>query len=109
MVHRRKLLAGIVAAAGLALPRPLRAQDAEGEEPEPQEPEAEEPETPEDEPQEGPPADPPPDRARLKCKNTSCTCTVAAGEKFCGVHCQSTENTIQVDCTCGHEECGSVF
>jgi hypothetical protein len=43
------------------------------------------------------------------CKNSPCTCPVERGEKFCSVHCQSTGNTIQIDCDCGHESCGGDF
>ncbi len=40
-----------------------------------------------------------------KCKNTPCACQVEKGEQYCSVHCQSVENTIQMDCDCGHEAC----
>jgi hypothetical protein len=48
-------------------------------------------------------------RAANTCKNSPCTCAVERGEKFCSVHCQSTENTIQIDCDCGHADCGGDF
>jgi hypothetical protein len=43
------------------------------------------------------------------CKNAPCTCPVEKGEKFCSVHCQSTEHNIQIDCDCGHETCAGDF
>jgi hypothetical protein len=43
------------------------------------------------------------------CKNPPCGCPVPDGEKFCSVNCASTENTIQIDCDCGHEACGGDF
>ncbi|HVF43471.1 MAG TPA: hypothetical protein VM936_10695 [Pyrinomonadaceae bacterium] len=47
--------------------------------------------------------------AANQCKNAPCTCPVEKGEKFCSVHCQSTGNTIQIDCDCGHETCKGDF
>ena len=43
------------------------------------------------------------------CKNAPCTCPVEKGEKYCSVHCQSTTSTIQIDCDCGHDNCGGDF
>ena len=43
------------------------------------------------------------------CANAPCTCPVEKGEKFCSVHCASTEHNIQIDCDCGHESCGGDF
>ncbi len=48
-------------------------------------------------------------RGANTCKNAPCTCTVERGEKFCSVHCQSTENTVQIDCDCGHDTCKGDF
>lgn len=48
-------------------------------------------------------------RGANTCKNAPCTCPVERGEKFCSVHCQSTENTIQIDCDCGHADCKGDF
>ena len=43
------------------------------------------------------------------CKNPPCSCAVDKGEKYCSVHCQSTENTTQIDCDCGHSDCTGDF
>jgi hypothetical protein len=48
-------------------------------------------------------------KAANTCKNAPCTCPVEKGEKFCSVHCQSTEHNIQIDCDCGHETCAGDF
>ena len=43
------------------------------------------------------------------CANPPCSCTVEKGEKYCSVHCQSTGNTVQIDCDCGHPDCTGDF
>jgi hypothetical protein len=43
------------------------------------------------------------------CRNPPCTCPVEKGEKFCSVHCQSTEHNVQIDCDCGHDTCRGDF
>ena len=43
------------------------------------------------------------------CANAPCTCPVEKGEKYCSVHCQSTGNTTQIDCDCGHPDCKGDF
>ena len=48
-------------------------------------------------------------RGANTCKNSPCTCPVERGEKFCSVHCQSTEHNIQIDCDCGHDTCKGDF
>ena len=48
-------------------------------------------------------------RAADTSKNAPCTCPVDKGEKYCSVHCQSTPNTVQIDCDCGHGGCGGDF
>jgi hypothetical protein len=49
------------------------------------------------------------ERNENQCGNPPCTCPVEKGEKFCSVHCQSTENTVQIDCDCGHGSCHGDF
>ena len=48
-------------------------------------------------------------QAANTCKNPPCTCPDEKGEKFCSVHCQSTGNTVQIDCDCGHPACAGDF
>ena len=43
------------------------------------------------------------------CANAPCSCPAEKGEKFCSVHCQSTGNTTQIDCDCGHAACAGDF
>jgi hypothetical protein len=49
------------------------------------------------------------ERKENQCANPPCTCPTEKGEKFCSVHCQSTENTVQIDCDCGHGSCQGDF
>lgn len=50
------------------------------------------------------------ERNDKECANPPCTCPITEkGEKFCSVHCQSTENSIQIDCDCGHPGCKGDF
>ena len=44
-----------------------------------------------------------------KCKNPSCTCPAQPGGKYCSASCEGTGDTIELDCDCGHEECGGNF
>jgi hypothetical protein len=44
-----------------------------------------------------------------KCKNPSCTCQAQPGGKYCSAQCEGTGDTIELDCDCGHEECGGNF
>ena len=43
------------------------------------------------------------------CRNSPCTCPTDKSEKYCSVHCQSTANTVQIDCDCGHDTCKGDF
>lgn len=43
------------------------------------------------------------------CKNPACNCPVENGEKYCSAYCEGTGDTIQLDCDCGHENCGAEF
>lgn len=43
------------------------------------------------------------------CANAPCSCAVEGGEKYCSVSCQSTANTTQIDCDCGHQNCAGDF
>jgi len=43
------------------------------------------------------------------CKNAPCSCAVEGKEKFCSVHCASTEHNVQIDCDCGHGDCKGDF
>jgi hypothetical protein len=49
------------------------------------------------------------ERNARTCANPPCSCPVEQGEKYCSVHCQSTANTVQIDCDCGHESCAGDF
>lgn len=44
-----------------------------------------------------------------KCKNPSCTCAPQEGGKYCSAQCEGTGDTIELDCDCGHDECGGNF
>jgi|GEM_PF-269670 hypothetical protein len=44
-----------------------------------------------------------------QCKNPSCTCPPQPGGKYCSASCEGTGKTIELDCDCGHEECGGNF
>ena len=48
-------------------------------------------------------------RAADTCKNPPCSCTVERGDRYCSVHCESTPNTVQIDCDCGHQSCSGDF
>ena len=48
-------------------------------------------------------------RADNVCKNPPCSCPTDGGDKYCSVHCQSTQNTVQIDCDCGHQTCSGDF
>jgi hypothetical protein len=44
-----------------------------------------------------------------KCKNPTCTCAPQPGGKYCSASCEGTGDTIELDCDCGHDECGGNF
>ena len=46
------------------------------------------------------------DDQKNKCKNPVCTCAPQPGGKYCSASCEGTGDTIELDCDCGHEECG---
>lgn len=43
------------------------------------------------------------------CKNPSCTCVPQPGDKYCSASCEGAGDTIEIDCDCGHPECGGNF
>jgi hypothetical protein len=43
------------------------------------------------------------------CKNPTCTCPPQPGGKYCSASCEGAGKTIELDCDCGHEECGGNF
>ncbi|HEY0006727.1 MAG TPA: hypothetical protein VGB17_18230 [Pyrinomonadaceae bacterium] len=49
------------------------------------------------------------EKDKNECKNPSCTCQVPEGVKYCSAPCQGTGSTIELDCDCGHDECGGNF
>ncbi|HEU5132278.1 MAG TPA: hypothetical protein VFT26_09255, partial [Pyrinomonadaceae bacterium] len=44
-----------------------------------------------------------------QCKNPSCTCPAQPGGKYCSASCEGAGDTIELDCDCGHDECGGNF
>jgi hypothetical protein len=44
-----------------------------------------------------------------KCKNPVCTCPAQPGGKYCSASCEGSGETIELDCDCGHDECGGNF
>ncbi|MGI8773056.1 MAG: hypothetical protein ACR2JE_16655 [Acidobacteriaceae bacterium] len=40
-----------------------------------------------------------------KCKHALCTCTVAAGEKFCSAVCEGASKRTNLACDCPHPDC----
>ena len=49
------------------------------------------------------------ERAGNTCANPPCTCVVDKKGEYCGVSCQSTSGTTQIDCDCGHGGCKGDF
>ncbi|HVF56352.1 MAG TPA: hypothetical protein VM934_09390 [Pyrinomonadaceae bacterium] len=49
------------------------------------------------------------ERKELTCKNPPCSCRVDKKGDSCSVHCESTGNTTQIDCDCGHPDCSGDF
>jgi hypothetical protein len=43
------------------------------------------------------------------CGQAACNCPTEAGEKYCSASCEGSGQTIQLDCDCGHDACGSDF
>jgi len=49
------------------------------------------------------------ERAGHTCTNAPCSCPVEKKNEYCGVSCQSTGQTTQIDCDCGHPDCKGDF
>ena len=50
------------------------------------------------------------ERDAKTCKNPPCSCKITDDDGgYCSVACQSTANTTQIDCDCGHKDCGGDF
>jgi len=49
------------------------------------------------------------DEKKNQCKNPPCTCPPQPGGKYCSASCEGTGKTIELDCDCGHPECGGNF
>ena len=49
------------------------------------------------------------DTEKKECKNPTCTCPPQPGGKYCSASCEGTGKTIELDCDCGHPECGGNF
>ena len=40
-----------------------------------------------------------------KCAHPSCTCSPAAGSKYCSQYCEDAGDTTEIGCNCGHSRC----
>ena len=49
------------------------------------------------------------DRGDNTCKNPPCSCPVEKKGDYCSATCQGTGDTTQIDCDCGHPECGGDY
>ncbi|HEY8411642.1 MAG TPA: hypothetical protein VIK76_09575 [Pyrinomonadaceae bacterium] len=49
------------------------------------------------------------DNGKNKCKNPPCTCPPQPDGKYCSASCEGAGKTIEIDCDCGHAECGGNF
>jgi hypothetical protein len=43
------------------------------------------------------------------CKNPVCGCAPQPDGKYCSASCEGAGKTIEIDCDCGHPECGGNF
>jgi hypothetical protein len=43
------------------------------------------------------------------CENPPCTCAPQPGGSCCSAQCEGKGDTIELDCDCGHPECGGNF
>ena len=51
------------------------------------------------------------DRDQQPCARKTCSCTVPAGQTYCGPHCanasiETAVGSTQSGCACGHSSCG---
>lgn len=44
-----------------------------------------------------------------KCRNAVCTCQAQPDGKYCSASCEGKGDAIELDCDCGHPECGLNF
>lgn len=40
-----------------------------------------------------------------KCGNAPCDCVPTDGSKYCSAYCEGAEESTDVVCHCGHEDC----
>ena len=45
---------------------------------------------------------------KLTCKNPVCGCPRSDGD-YCSAACEGTGGTVDINCDCGHAECGGKF
>lgn len=43
------------------------------------------------------------------CKNAPCSCPAPDDGQYCSASCEGAGDTIELDCDCGHGECGGNF
>jgi hypothetical protein len=41
-----------------------------------------------------------------KCANAACTCPAPEKAKYCSAHCEGIGNRTEINCLCGHADCG---
>ena len=49
------------------------------------------------------------EKKEKQCKNPACTCPPQPDGKYCSASCEGAGKTIEIDCDCGHPECGGNF
>jgi hypothetical protein len=49
------------------------------------------------------------DEKENKCRNAVCTCQAQPDGKYCSAQCEGRGDSIELDCDCGHAECGLNF
>jgi metallothionein len=40
-----------------------------------------------------------------KCEHPNCTCMAAEESDYCSVYCESSEDSLEITCGCGHTGC----
>jgi hypothetical protein len=43
------------------------------------------------------------------CANPVCTCLAQPDGKYCSASCEGKGDIVELDCDCGHPECGGNF
>jgi hypothetical protein len=41
-----------------------------------------------------------------KCPHGPCECMIYPEQKYCSIHCSTAENADEIECDCGHLNCG---